>query len=272
MGGIMCRLLFLRRGVFKMRIVECNLSREFEKVEILPLADLHMGDSKLKREMFDEFIDYVLAEPYRYVLCGGDLMNNAIKSSVSNIYEECMTPSQQKKSLKKELSPIKDRILVMVEGNHEARTSKETDQSPMEDIAEFLNVPYCEDEVILKVTFGKVRGKEGKRQCYTIYTTHGNGGGKRPGSAINNIELVALGTEAHVFIMGHIHKKIAYKHGYRKIDLRNNKIIECERLFVFTSHWSGFGGYAAKKLFTPSSLGTVPVILYGHKKKMEAIL
>lgn len=255
-----------------MKIIECNLSKDFKTLEILPLSDLHVGDSKMKTKMFKDFIKYVNDAPNRYVLCNGDLMNNAIKSSVSNCYNDCMTPNQQKKWLRKELYAIKDRILVMVAGNHEARSSKEVDLRPTEDIADYLDLgdKYIEDEVILKVTFGKNVG--GKRQCYTIYVTHGNGGGKRPGSAINNIEMLALGTEADIYILGHIHKKIAYKNGYRKIDLRNNNVIETERLFVYTSHWSEFGGYAAKKMFTPSALGTVPIILQAKPKKMEALL
>jgi predicted phosphodiesterase len=256
-----------------MKIIECNLSSEFESVEILPLSDLHVGDSRMKTKMFKDFVKYVNDEPNRYVLCNGDLMNNAVKSSVSNCYEDCMTPNQQKKWLRKELYPIKDRILVILEGNHEARTSKDVDMKPLEDIADYLGIgdKYIDEEVILKVTFGK-RAAGGKRQCYTIYATHGNGGGKRPGSAINNIEMLALGTEADIYVLGHIHKKIAYKNGYRKVDLQNNNVRETERLFVYTSHWSEFGGYAAKKMFTPSALGTVPIILQAKEKKMEALL
>jgi UDP-2,3-diacylglucosamine pyrophosphatase LpxH len=257
-----------------MKIIECNLSREFDSIELLPLADLHVGDSKMKLNYFKEFIEYVQAQPNRYVLCGGDLMNNAIKSSVSNVYNESMPPSQQKKWLKTELKPIADRILVFVEGNHEARTSKDTDMRPTEDLAEYFNKgnAYVEDEAILKITFGSRHKGSNKRQCYSVYITHGSGGGKRPGSALNNMEMLALGTEADIYIMGHVHKKIAYKNGYRKLNLYRNKVTETERLFVYTSHWSEFGGYAAKKLFTPSALGTVPIILYAHKKKMEAIL
>lgn len=256
-----------------MDIIEVRLSEEFESVELFPLSDLHIGDPKTDKRMFKEFINHILAAPNRFIIYNGDNMNNAIKSSVSNVYNEEMNPREQKKWLQTELEPVKDRILVFVEGNHEARTSKETDQRVVEDIADHLGKVelYREDEAYIKLAFGKIP-RSGNPVCYTIYVTHGGCGGKRPGSSLNNLELVALGTEADIYIMGHTHKKMAYKNAVRKADLHNNRITEQERLFVISSHWSSFGGYAAKKMLNPSAKGSVPIILYGKAKKMEAVI
>jgi len=260
------------RGI-ALDIIEFKLPESFEMVEIYPLSDLHIGDPKVDKRLFKEFINHILAEPYRFIIYNGDNMNNAIKSSVSNVYNEEMTPREQKKWLQRELEPVKDRILVFVEGNHEARTGKDTDQRIVEDIADHLGKSdlYREDEAYIKLIFGK-RANSGSQMCYTIYIVHGNGGGKRPGSALNNIELLALGTDADVYIMGHVHKKMAYKNAVRRPDLRNNNILEQERLFVVSSHWSEFGGYAARKMLNPSAKGSVPIKLYGRVKKMEAIV
>lgn len=260
------------RGM-ELDIIDVKLPESFETVEIYPLSDLHIGDPRVDKRLFRDFINHILAEPYRFIIYNGDNMNNALKSSVSNVYNEEMNPREQKKWLQYELKPVKDRILVFVEGNHEGRTTKDVDQRVVEDIADYLDKIdlYRENEAYLKLTFGK-RQNSGSQMCYTIYVTHGSGGGKRPGSAMNNIELVALGTEADVYIMGHVHKKMAYKNAVRRPDLRNNNIIEQERLFVISSHWSEFGGYAARKMLNPSAKGSVPIRLYGKVKKMEAVI
>lgn len=256
-----------------MDIIEIKLPKEFETVEIYPLSDLHIGDPKVDKRLFREFIKHILEKPNRFLIYNGDNMNNAIKSSVSNVYNEEMTPREQKKWLKENLKPVADRFLAFVAGNHEERTAKETDQSVVEDIAEYLGKAdvYRDDEAYIKLIFGK-RASSGSQMCYTIYVVHGCGGGRRPGSALNNIELLALGTEADIYVMGHVHEKIAHKNAVRRPDLRNNNILEQERLFVVSSHWSKFGGYAARKMFTPSAKGSVPIILYSGVKRMEAIV
>lgn len=255
-----------------MQIIECNLSQDFDTLELYPLSDLHIGDPRVDKELFKKFKEHIKAQPNRYLIYAGDNMNNAIKTSVSNVYNEEMSPREQKKFLIEQLEDIKDRFFVFVAGNHEERSAKETDTYIVEDIADKLGLidRYREDEAYLKISFGKKN--DTKKRVYTVYCVHGNGGGKRPGSALNNIELLSLSIEADIYVMGHVHKKMAYKNAYRKVDLHNNVITEQERLFVVSSHWSSFGGYAARKMLTPSAKGSVPIILYAREKRMEAVI
>lgn len=260
------------------KIIVHELSTDFTTLELYPLSDLHIGSPFTDTVMFQKFIRYILAEPNRFILFNGDNMNNALKSSVSNVYNETMNPREQKKWLIQELSCVKDRILCFVEGNHEYRTTKEVDLSPVEEIADRLGKYelYREDEAILKITFGKNIGKTGSgygcRIAYSIYVTHGNGGGKRPGSALNNIELLALTTDADIYICGHIHKKMAYKSVIRRIDMHNNTIRAFDRLFAYSAAWQDYGGYAVRKMLPAGSKGSTPIILSGTEKKAEAIV
>lgn len=140
-----------------MDIIEIRLPKEFETVEIYPLSDLHIGDPKVDKRLFREFIKHILEKPNRFLIYNGDNMNNAIKSSVSNVYNEEMTPREQKKWLKENLKPVADRFLAFVAGNHEERTAKETDQSIVEDIAEYLGKAdvYRDDEAYIKLSSAK---------------------------------------------------------------------------------------------------------------------
>lgn len=147
------------------KIISHQLSTEFNTLEIYPLTDLHIGDKKTDVKIFREFINFIKAEPNRYVTVQGDLMNNATKSSVSNVYEEIMNPQEQKKWLIVELREIKDRILCIVPGNHEERSTKDVDNHPLEDVAIALGLEdlYFHDGAFVKVSFGK-RLKTAKRQ------------------------------------------------------------------------------------------------------------
>lgn len=254
------------------RILAHNLPEEFDTVELYPLSDLHYGDPACDVPAFERFAEYILAAPNRYLLSIGDNINNATKSSVSNVYNETCPPREQKKWLIKRLEPLKERILVMMDGNHEYRNTKDVDGSITYDIADKLGIAsvYKDNEAVIKVTFGKK--DNGKRNCYTVYCTHGNGGGKRPGGAVNNLELLGLSVDADIFVIGHSHKRMAYKSTFRRIDTKNGVIYPVERLFVVSSSWTTFSGYAARKMLIPSANGSVPVILHGKEKRMDAVI
>jgi len=250
-----------------MKIIDIQKPQEWESVELFPLSDLHIGDPKTDIKMFREFVKYIKEQENRLLIYNGDNANNAIKSSVSNIYTETMSPREQKQFLKEELAEISDRFIAWIPGNHENRTSKECDSHMVEDLAEYFGQKeiYRPDEAAIKLSFGRTKNPK-KKQVYSIYCTHGSGGGKRPGSAINNLELLGLSIDADIYIVGHTHKKLAYKNGFRRLDLRNNKVVQTERLFVISSSWSDFGGYAARLMLTPSAKGATPIYIDGRKK------
>lgn len=257
-----------------MDIIECNLSEQFETVELFCLSDLHVGTKNADYKLFEKFIGHILEKPNRYVIYAGDNMDNATQFSAASTFENNMTPSEQRKFLKEKLLSIKDRILCIVPGNHELKPKRYTDICVVQTIAEGLGIEdrYKEDGAYLKITFGK-RSANNKRQCYTAYIVHGAGSAKGSGGAINRLESVSHGIEADLYICGHYHKRVASKDIYLKADLRNNKITESERLYVVSSHWAAFfEGYAQRGMLRPSAKGSVPITLFAKEKRMEAII
>lgn len=208
-----------------------------------------------------------MAEPNRYVIVCGDIINNNLKNSVGSVYEDIIRPSDQKKLAKELLSQIQDRILVMVSGNHEDRSKKETDQDATEDMADYLRVPYREEDAVVKVAFRYESGKS--ENTFSIYVTHGSGGGKKPGSALNNVEALSMNILCDVYIVGHSHKKIGHKALFRIPDFINNVIREIEQLYVVSASWMNYGGYGKKKAYRPQARGSVPINLEGRSKKRE---
>jgi endonuclease/exonuclease/phosphatase family metal-dependent hydrolase len=67
-----------------------------EDLTIIPVSDVHLGAAEHMQRAWELFCQSVLEnENVKLVLCG-DLINNATRSSVSNIFEETMRPSEQK--------------------------------------------------------------------------------------------------------------------------------------------------------------------------------
>jgi predicted MPP superfamily phosphohydrolase len=49
---------------------------ESEELSILQITDIQFGHKQCKVEKLQEYIDWVLAEPNRYVVLGGDLVHH----------------------------------------------------------------------------------------------------------------------------------------------------------------------------------------------------
>jgi predicted phosphodiesterase len=255
----------------RVEILCFDFPSEWEQLELFPLNDLHIGDPKTDEALFKRFVRYVQDAPNRFLVGIGDLMNNGIKNSVSNTYNETMSPRDQRKWLAHELQPIKDRILLFIDGNHEYRSKKEVDLSQTEELADSLGVRYLEDEAALKISVGHKRNQ--KPCAYTVYVTHGATGGKYPGAAVNNLQMLALTLEnCDIVIVGHSHKKLGYRFRSRRFDPRNNRLEQVDKLCVVASAWQDFGGYAARKMYVPGAKGKTPIILNGREKYAYVVI
>ena len=107
-----------------MRIIKHDLSSELETLELYPLADMHLEDRLHDKKRSSQWLKEVTAQDNRFVICNGDLLNMAIKDSVSDSYGQRHTPDEAIDKLVEFLEPIKHKILAIDEGNHEARIYK----------------------------------------------------------------------------------------------------------------------------------------------------
>ncbi|MCM8901313.1 metallophosphoesterase [Caldicoprobacter algeriensis] len=253
------------------KVVVADLPETLETVELYPVSDLHVGDPEFKEKEFLNFLNYIEHTNNAYVVLLGDLMNNAIKTSISNVYNETMPPSQQKKYLIEKLKPISHKILAITTGNHEYRSKKDVDVDLTEDLAMSLGLEdrYSPNGVVLKIRFGHFRNN--RKIAYNVYLTHGYSATRRPGGVLNNVELSQLAIEnIDVYIMGHAHKQIVYPAKTLFFDDKNNCLLEEIKYFVLTGAWAGWSGYAERKGYRPQKSGCPKVVLYsGLEKKVS---
>lgn len=248
-----------------------------EDITIIPIADVHLGARECMEQEFIRFIGTIAEKPNVYVCLLGDLLNNAVKSSVSNIYEELYRPSEAKRMMAKILEPIRDRILFSVTGNHERRSSRDIDDDPNFDIMCKLDLEnlHRENVAFVKLQFGAqeknsgVRTKGETRPCYTIVGMHGAGGGALTGASINRNERMAYAIDnCDCMIVGHSHRPALTQPGKIYIDTRNN-IVKVKPFKVITAtSWLSWGGYSAQKQLLPTSHALQTLTLRGDHKEM----
>ena len=244
---------------------------EREDITIVPIADVHLGAPECMEQEFIKFIDTIAAKDNVYVVLVGDLLNNAIRSSVSDIYAELYRPSVAKRMMANILEPIKDRILCSITGNHERRSSREVDDDATADIMCKLDLEHLHRENIafMKLQFGDVNGDGLRNPTYTIAVAHGSGGGGQTGAGVNKTErFSAYIDNLDAFISGHSHRPVVSQPGKIYIDTRNNKVSIKPFKVITATSWIRSGGYSLQKLLTPTSHALQTITLSGDHKEM----
>ena len=241
-------------------------------ITIYPIADIHLGAAEFKESAWREFRTKIMKEEDSYIVLGGDLINNGIKSSVSSVYDEVLRPREQKDLMVEMLTPLKDKILCAVSGNHERRNSKEVDNDIVYDVMCKMNIEdlYRENIAFLKIQFGKSNGSGTRNPTYILAVTHGSGSGVMTGGAVNKAERFGYTLDGvDALIVGHTHKPFTTQPGKLKVDPHNNIVKVVPFKVVSCSSWLDYGGYAARSNLFPTTQASEKLILCAKEKRMR---
>lgn len=264
-----------------MQSVKITLDRKIKRVEIHTFADWHIADKHCDTAAIRKQIDDVRDNPNAYVICNGDLINNATKSSVSDCYAEEMPPMEAIDTLVALLEPIKEKILMFTQGNHEARTYRSDGIDLTAIVARQLGKydVYCREGGVLFLRFGKrsdgqreSSGKDVRRMSYTIYVTHGSGGGRKEGAKAIRLADMASIVDCDIYVHSHTHLPMIMKQSFFRVDKSNSTVAQVEKLFVNTAAQLNYGGYGQTYEFKPSSKATPIIYLDGARKAFTAKL
>lgn len=261
-----------------MKSIKVDLSRDLEYIEIISLADEHIGDIHANEKLTKEKIDYVKNNINAYAIINGDLINNATRRSVSDSYSEVYSPMEEIQIACDLLEPIKDKILAVTQGNHEFRTYKTEGIDIIKIVCMQLGISdkYSPEGALLFVRFGKAYRKEtngsgeNRKQCYTIYMQHGSGGGRKEGAKAIRLVDMACVVDSDIYIHSHTHLPMIMKQNFFRVDTRNSTVSEVTKLFVNTGASLSYGGYGQSQGYKPASTDTPIIYLNGRKKEMTA--
>ncbi len=258
-----------------MKTVKITLPKEIKNIEIHTFSDWHIGDKACDIEAIKKQVAYVENKANAYAICNGDLMNNALKTSVSDCYSEVIPPMQQIETLCELLTPIKDKILMLTQGNHEARTFRSDGIDLTAIVAQQLGLSdrYVREGGVLFLRFGETSGHTHKRpQWYSIYCTHGSGGGRKEGAKAIRLADMASIVDCDVYVHSHTHLPMVMKQNFYRLDASNSSVAEVEKLFVNSSAKLKYGGYGQTYEFKPSNTTSPVIYLSGTRKDFAARL
>lgn len=228
------------------------------------MSDTHLINSTLER---------ILSTPNAYCILGGDLMDTAIASSVGDTYGANLQPMEQLKLCVKLFQPLADagKILALLPGNHENRVyrSDGLDMTGIMAAQLGLSDRYSATTALLFIRLGSCNGKQHFRKVvYSIYVTHGSGGGRKEGGKINRLVDYSQIVDADIYVCGHTHMPAVLRTGYHRVCIQNSSVQMVEKVFVNTAAYLDYGGYGDSAGFKPASKSNPVICLNGEKHEV----
>lgn len=226
------------------------------------LSDIHIESPTFRKKAFKAKLAELRRSPANHrILLLGDLIDAAIASS-KGFYHGARTPEEACDELLQAFGPLKDRIDLIMGGNHERRIERVSGISLVRMFAALVGRPgqFRSGPTVFRYCFNQKPSSEGTQMFSgraKLFCHHGHGGGNRPGSSVNRIEDMAkIVTDADVYFMGHVHRRnVTQDCVYAGWPLREHR-----RTFVITGTYQGNEHYAQEMGLAPQ-LGEGPPLV-----------
>lgn len=262
--------------------IKADLPREHEQIELHIFSDEHIGARKCDDVNLMHRIDQVKDTDNAYCILTGDIIDNATRDSVGDVYEG-LSPMEQIKFATRLFAPIKDKILGVTSGNHEDRSYKKDGVDLMYFLCAELGLHevYDQQGILLFIRMGQDmvgRRKESngsgkiRKICYTLYATHGSAGGRTAGAKANGLSRLGQIVNADICVISHTHFPMCFKEASFEIDYYNSTARLKETLFVNSGTALGHGGYSERHTYKPPSKAHPIILLNGRKKEARATI
>lgn len=265
-----------------MNVIQMDVVSNVGEVVVIPLGDLHIGEESFNTALLKETVAEILEHDNWYCVLGGDYIQNNIGKKFDGIFNE-VSPDAQLVLAKEYLMPLAipdekhpyGRILCMVEGNHELRTTNEAGLSPakilcsaLSECGNGLDKRFSETECFLFLSTIQrgLKKTSGNNITYTMDVTHGSGGGQQLGSALNALHKMCTRLSGCMcYVMFHHHKPMVAKQDH--LHAYQGKVVRETQLMVMGNAFAD-GKYAERKSMELTS-HTVPKIRFFANRKIR---
>lgn len=230
---------------------------KWDKIKIVPLADVHFGHHAHKSELFREYVNWIASRDDVYCVIVGDLLENAHGDSNkgTGMYSQDLRPKSQLNGMAELLAPIAHKILWAIPGNHEDRSATR-DYDPLERLCEKLGIPYSWDAIYVDVLWmGRV---------FTFHCKHGRSASRKEGGKLN-AAIESLHMQEHVCfeISAHVHDAVVKKKDRIIRDRVNFDLVQRKQyVIICPAFLEYFNTYASKGGWEPGASGTINCELF----------
>ena len=243
----------------------CNLPKDIPYADIFFLHDIHFGSELFDEQKWKELKKKIQNNNFSYVCWVGDIIENAIPNSKSDMFTQKYSPAQQKEWATQELFDLRNKTLSVVAGNHcHNRTTKNCGLYPLYDICMLAGVDkkYRDTIAYLDIGIGTRKDARKKQVHYFGQTQHAS-------REYANYGYSDYTDGIDFFAFGHDHRPMDRPRAKMVFDQHNKLIYKRNIENINCGSFCKFGGYGAKGAYRPQSDKMYTLRIFGGEKKME---
>jgi hypothetical protein len=200
----------------------------------------------------------------------GDLINCATIDSPSSPFQQNLTLSEQIEEVVKLLSPIKNKILGAIDGNHEQRLIRYSGYSPTISICDRLGISYMGSSGIVICRLGcRKASMKSPRESFVGYFHHTTGGGRTIGGKMNRVAMLRdILPNADFYCGGHNHMLGVTHNVTQMINSTTGQVDIMKQMFIDCGGYLEWkGSYAETMMLQPLKIGSPRVHLIVKRKR-----
>ena len=215
-----------------------------DHLELMQITDVQFGHICCKYERVEEYRDWILAEPNRFMLWTGDMVDAWAMWSPGRAFDQLGDPQSQILRFVECWAPARHRILGFVGGNHERRAIPGFGDLGVL-LATLLKLPYSNGRQAIDLYYGK-------HQPFRVSLWHGVGGARTKGTVAQILHRFMSHGDSQLYLMGHVHQPLVMPLWKEVRDPKTQRIKAVKAIGAvgssFMDLWGSYGeiaGYGA---------------------------
>ena len=243
-----------------------NLPTDLDYADIYFIHDVHYGSELFDDRKWKALKSKRLEDKRAYVCIIGDMMENAIPNSKSDIFTQKCPPSEQKEWVTEQLTDLKDKIIAVVAGNHEYnRTTKVSGIYPLYDCCLLAGIDdrYRNNIAFIDIGIG-IRKSAGKKQVHYF------GQIQHKAKDIKTVCSADYTDGIDFFASGHDHEAKDKPRAKLVFDAHNKVIYKRNVECLNSGSFCDYGGYGARAGYRPQSDKMYMLRIFGYRKEMQS--
>ncbi len=258
-----------------------TLEEKTEPVRVVPFSDIHIGAAGVNKKYLKNTIDWIKREPNVYAMGIGDYCDcidiKDKRFDIKAVDKEFLKDLDniamaQMDYMVKLLSPIQDKILVMIPGNHEDKLRTRYSINVMNQLRDSLEVNVGDYMTYFRMEFNR---KQFHATPVTFWLHHGWFAGRKMGGKVNQLSDVASNYRADVYIAGHSHDLFATTNEEISLPLTGMKTVKTKKIFINSGTFmetvsEGGTSYSEQKAYSVAKIGTARLDIYpAHRPRPD---
>jgi predicted phosphodiesterase len=229
------------------------------------IHDKHFGSELFDEKKWEIFKKLVLSQDNSFVCWVGDLMENAVPNSKSDMFTQKYSPAQQKEWVTQQFVDFGEKTLVVVPGNHEYnRTTKVAGLYPLYDCCLIAGIGDKYRNIIGYMNIGiGTSKKDRKKQIHYFGQVQHKAKDCRAYGTSDFTDGIDF------FAYGHDHQPSDKPRAKMVFDKHNNVIYKQNIENIDCGSGCVFGGYGANAGYRPQSDKIYELLIFGNEKRLD---